>query len=187
MSKALLFLAEGFEEVEAITPADFLRRAGIEVVLVGVGSEAVTGAHGITIEADITLEKLSVQDAENADALVIPGGIPGADNIAAEEKISSLITDFNRSGRLIAAICAAPAVVLGPVGVMDGKKATCYPGFESRFESGTVFSEDRVTEDGNLITSRGPGTAAEFSAAIIKRLEGAEAAESIRKGTLQLF
>ena len=187
MKKVLLFLAEGFEEVEAVTPVDFLRRAGVEVVTVGIGGSRVSGAHGIRIEADTVLPDISdvSKTAEGYDGLVFPGGMPGAENIAAEKIVSELIEAFNARGRIIAAICASPGVVLAGTGVLDGRKATCYPGFESRFPGSARPSEDRVVIDGNIITSRGPGTAAEFSIELIRQLAGDKAAEQIKTGTLQ--
>ena len=187
MKKALLFLAEGFEEVEAITPVDFLRRAGVDVKTVGVGGLDITGGHGIIIKADINISDLSLEEAIEYDAVIVPGGLPGADNVAADNMANLIIKYFSDNEKIVAAICAAPAVVLAPVGALDGKTATCYPGFEKVFGDSADFSPDRVIVDGNLITSRGPGTAAEFSVALIETLAGAEAADQIRKGTLQLF
>ena len=175
-----LLLADGFEEVEAITPADFLRRAGVDVRLVGIGGGVITGGHGIAVTADTTIDEMS----ETPEAVIIPGGMPGAENVAASKKALELIRNTFDAGRLVAAICAAPAVVLQKAGVLAGRKATCYPGFESRFQ-GCVFSADRVVVDGNLITSRGPGTAAEFAVKLVEALAGAEAASDIHRKTLQ--
>ncbi|MBI9105969.1 MAG: DJ-1/PfpI family protein [Spirochaetales bacterium] len=185
MKRVLVFLADGFEEVEAVTPVDFLRRGGIEVVIVGIGGGRITGGHGIEITADIKLSDLGPSEAGSADALVFPGGMPGASNLAAEERVNVLITDFNRQGKLIAAICASPAVILAPTGVLDGRRATCYPGMEKMFGDGTSFSSDRVVIDGNIITSRGPGTAIEFSAAIIGYFNGPEAKADVFAKSLQ--
>lgn len=180
MKKVVLFLADGFEEVEAITPADFLRRSGIDLVLAGVSGKMVTGAHGIKIECDIEVADLD----GDLDGVIIPGGMPGASNIAADKKTVAIIKDALESDILVGAICAAPAVVLGAHGLIEGRMFTCYPGFENSF-SGASFSEDRVVHDGNLITSRGPGTAAEFSEALVEYLCGPEAAEKLHKGTIQ--
>lgn len=185
MKKAFVFLAEGFEEVEAVTPIDFLRRAGIEVASVGVGGERVTGSHGVEIKADIQLSDLNGELAAGADALVFPGGMPGASNLAAEERINALIRDFNSSGRLLAAICASPAVIFAPLGVLNGKTATCYPGMEELFGKDVTFTEERVATDGNIITSRGPGTAIEFSAAVAGYLSGPAAVEELFAKSLQ--
>ena len=180
MKKVVLFLAEGFEEVEAITPADFLRRSGVDLILAGVTGKTVTGAQGIKIECDVEVSQLS----GDWDGVVIPGGMPGASNIAKDEKTVKIISTAMDSGALVAAICAAPAVVLGSKGLIEGKKFTCYPGFETTF-SGSFFSEERVVIDGNLITSRGPGTAAEFSETIVEYLYGKDQRDQIHSGTLQ--
>ncbi|PIU39866.1 MAG: DJ-1 family protein, partial [Candidatus Omnitrophica bacterium CG07_land_8_20_14_0_80_50_8] len=123
---ALIVLADGFEEIEAVTPIDVLRRAGIEVIVAGVGKREVTGAHDITVETDLMLE----QYQGIPDAVVLPGGMPGAANLNQSEALKDLLQKMKRAGKIIAAICASPAVVLAPNGILEGKKATCYPGFE---------------------------------------------------------
>ncbi|MDC7227436.1 MAG: DJ-1/PfpI family protein [Spirochaetales bacterium] len=185
MKKVIIFLAEGFEEVEALTPIDFLRRAEVDVTTVGIGGKSVLSAHGVRVEADTALSELG--NTEIFDGLVCPGGMPGATNIAAADEVTDLIAEFNRQGKTVAAICASPGIVLAGTGVLDGRQATCYPGFEEHFSSKTVFSEKRVVIDGNIITSRGPGTSAEFAIELVKIFADAEAAEAIRKGTLQNF
>lgn len=180
MKRVVVLLAEGFEEVEAVTPIDFLRRAGCEVVVAGVSGVSVTGAHGITLSADASLAECS----GHFDAVVVPGGMPGAANVAASPQAIDLINAVQRGGGIVAAICAAPAVVLAPNGFLGGKKATCYPGFERHFGE-TDFSEDRVVVDGNLITSRGPGTAAEFALQLVRALVGDEAADELHQSTIQ--
>jgi len=175
-----LILAPGFEEVEALTAADFLRRAGVDVKLVGVGAGRIVGSHDIVVEADVSLEDLEGEP----EAVVVPGGMPGAENVAAAEKALEMIRKVHAKGGLVAAICAAPAVVLQPAGVLQGRRVTCYPGFEDRFR-GCSFVEERVVVDGNVVTSRGPGTAAEFSIKLVEILAGPEAAEEIRRKTLQ--
>lgn len=184
MKKIAVLLADGFEEVEGITPIDFLRRAGIEVLVIGVTGQVVTGGHGIEVGADTRVSELSDATIGELDGVVVPGGTKGAENIAASESAMRIVRTCLADGRLVAAICAAPGVVLGGHNLIGGRRFTCYPGFESRVEGGT-FSEERVVEDGNLVTSRGAGTAAEFALAVIRRLEGREAAEQIRQGTLQ--
>ena len=182
MKKAIVLLANGFEEVEAVTPIDFLRRAGIQVVTAGVGGEKITGAHDVKMLADVDVKKAGA----DYDAVVIPGGMPGASNIAASKEADAIIRNFFEKGKLVAAICASPAVVLAPKGILKGKNATCYPGFEKDLTAaGASFLESRVVRDGNLITSRGPGTAAEFAFEIIGYLLGPEAAKPIIEGTLQ--
>jgi 4-methyl-5(b-hydroxyethyl)-thiazole monophosphate biosynthesis len=185
--KAVVFLAEGFEEVEAVTPIDYLRRAGVEVVIAALGrGEIVTGSHGIPVKADVTLEDLLKQGRAVPaawDAVVLPGGLPGADNLAASEALGSFVREMSAAGRWVCAICASPAVVLAPLGVLEGKKFTCYPGMEKAV-SGAHWSGDRVVIDGHIITSRGAGTAGNFAAAVIGKLVSEEAAEKISRSVL---
>ena len=180
MKKVVLFLADGFEEVEAITPADFLRRSGIDLILAGVTGKTVTGAHGIKIECDVEVSEIIGE----LDGVIIPGGMPGASNIAKDEKSLKIIQAALESEILVGAICAAPAVVLGSNGLINGRNFTCYPGFENSF-NGAFFSEKRVVIDNNLITSRGPGTAAEFSESLIEYLCGPEQRDMIHNSTIQ--
>lgn len=175
-----ILLADGFEEVEAITPADFLRRAGLDVRLVGLTGRQVRGGHDIVVSADTTLAELT----QDLDALIIPGGGKGAENIAASPPALDLIRKTHGSGKLVAAICAAPAVVLHKAGILAGRRVTCFPGLESRL-TGCTFSEERVVVDGPVLTSRAAGTSAEFSLAVIELLVGKVKAEEIRVGTLQ--
>ena len=166
MKKAVVLLAEGFEEVEAITPIDYLRRAGIEVTIVGVGGTAIQGGHGIVVRSDIELSKLKGE----ADCVVVPGGGKGAANLAASPEAVALIKERFASGALVAAICAAPAVVLhSACGILKGRRFTGFPGTEKDV-TGANFSEDRVVVDGNLITSRSAGCAGEFARAIVRSL-----------------
>ena len=174
-----LILAPGFEEVEAVTPVDFLRRAGVDVKLFGIGAKRIAGSHGIVVEADAALEEL----ARTPAGLIVPGGMPGAANVAASEKALEVIRGVFAAGGLVAAICAAPVVVLQEAGVLRGRRVTCYPGFENRFR-GCTCVEDRVVVDGNVVTSRGPGTAAEFAVKLVEILKGPAAAEIFQK-TLQ--
>jgi len=185
MKTAAILLADGFEEVEAITPIDFLRRAGIDVTIIGVtggddiGGE-VTGGHGIQVGTDAPVTRT---DELKLDAIIVPGGMPGAENIAASEEAKRLILRIFTEGGLVAAICAAPAVVLDPLGVLKDKQATCYPGFETRFKHAR-YSRERVVRDGTVISSCGPGCAAEFSLAIIQYLIDKDAANEVRWRTL---
>jgi len=185
----VLLLAEGFEEVEAITPADFLRRAGVDLRLVGVTDRVVAGSHGIRVTADTTLAELGAeanQGDQEIEGIIVPGGMPGAANIAASEDALSLVRRLFAAHKLVAAICAAPAVVLTAAGVVKDRKVTCFPGFEERFEgTGARFVPERVVEDRNLITSRGAGTAAEFAVRLIERIVGREEALEIHRRTLQ--
>ncbi|MGH7198114.1 MAG: DJ-1 family glyoxalase III [Candidatus Omnitrophota bacterium] len=171
----LIVLAEGFEEIEAITPIDVLRRAGLEVVVAGVGKREITGSHGITVETDVILE----QYQETPDAVVLPGGMPGASNLKDSQALQDILQKMKKAGRLIGAICASPAVVLSPAGILDGKKATCFPGFESEFSSKVIFSQDRVVRDGQVITSKGPGSALEFALELVSQLVNPEAAKKL--------
>ncbi|MDR0502783.1 MAG: DJ-1/PfpI family protein [Treponema sp.] len=168
--KALVLLADGFEEVEAVTPIDYLRRAGVEVTTASVSADLiVTGRWGgIRITADTVLREIAGSAGE-WDAVILPGGIPGAENLAASKETVALLKEMATAGKLICAICASPAVVLFPLGLLDGKKFTCYPGMEEKLTD-ALWLPDRVVADGNIITSQGAGTAGEFAIAIIEKL-----------------
>ena len=182
-NSAIVLLADGFEEVEAVTSIDFLRRAEIAVTTVAIGSErSVRGSHGIALDADTILAELDPM--VEVDALVLPGGMPGAANLSASSAVTALLARMIDSGRIVAAICAAPAVVLGTHGYLKGRRFTCYPGYEDRVADGNFVAE-QVVEDGTLITSRGPGTAAAFAIAIIHRLVGDTVADRISRQTVQ--
>jgi len=181
MSLVGVILAEGFEEVEAVTPIDFLRRAGIDVVTVALMELQVRGAHGITVAADTSLDRFP----EEADAILIPGGMPGSANIADSGIVRDLVRRFDDQGRLVAAICAAPALVVGGAGILKGRDFTCFPGMEEQAGEGGRYTGDMVTVDGNLITACGAGAAAEFSQAVIAYLTDNENALRIMKTTCQ--
>ena len=182
--KVIVLLADGFEEVEAFTPVDYLRRAGIEVTVAAVGkggsgSLLVTGSHGIQVAADTTLEELSAEkklEPAAWDAVVVPGGLPGADNLAASAETGVFLKSMAGAGKLVCSICASPARALAPLGLLAGKKFTCYPGQEANIRAGDAAGaerlQDRVVIDGNLITSQGAGSAGEFAIAIIAKLVG---------------
>jgi len=184
---AIVLLAEGFEEVEAVTPIDYLRRAGITVTIAAVGGNlSVKGARGITVNADVLLRDIIKQGGTAAfDVVVIPGGMPGATNIAASKEAGALITEMASAGKLVCAICAAPAVVLAPLGLLSGKKFTCYPGMEEKVQGGK-WTDERVAIDGSIITSRGAGTAGEFAIAIIARLLSQVEGDKIAQAVLLL-
>jgi protein deglycase len=185
--KALIFLADGFEEVEAVTPVDYLRRANIKVVMAATGKNAdVMGSHGINFTADTTLETMEKQGELNPggwDCVIIPGGMLGSKNLAACAPVGNFLKKMAGAGKMIAAICAAPAVVLAPLGLLEGKRFTCYPGMEEGLTSGT-WTEDKVVIDGALITSRAAGTAAEFAFALIRILAGDEQENKLRAALL---
>lgn len=176
MKKALIFLAEGFEEMEAVTPLDLLRRAGIDAKFVSLaGTLAVIGSHGITYQADMLFDQ-SV--AEEADMLILPGGMPGSQYLQDNEALGKLLLKFHTEGKFVCAICAAP-MVLGHLGILRGKKATIYPGMEDRLTGATPVAE-KVCRDGNIITGRGPGAAVPFALTLIGALAGQETADKIK-------
>ncbi|MCX7775250.1 MAG: DJ-1/PfpI family protein [Spirochaetaceae bacterium] len=180
MKRALIFLADGFEEVEALTPADYMRRAGIEVILAGIAGKTVKGARGVTVLADAGPEAL----ADTYDAVICPGGMPGARNLAESEKVRTCILRHHAEGRIVAAICASPAYVLeGSCHLLKGKKFTGYPGTEGMVQGGH-YLHDPVVIDGTIITSRGPGTAGAFAIALIDALAGHAKAQEVRQHTL---
>lgn len=183
--KAIVLLAEGFEEVEAITPVDYLRRAGVEVTIAAIGeSAAVTGARGVSVNADMALGRQGWKSAAGPwDAVIIPGGMPGAANLAASKEAGAFITGMAACGKWVCAICASPALVLAPLGLVAGKKFTCYPGMESKVQNG-IWLEAPVVVDGNIITSRGAGTAGAFAVAIISALCGGETGAKIAQSVL---
>ena len=171
-----LFLAEGFEEVEALTPVDFMRRAGIEVTTVGVGGEYITGAHGITVKADVCDSDVSANDAD-IEMVVLPGGMPGTLNLKASAKVNEFIDRAYDKGAFVAAICAAPSI-LGEKGLLKGKMAVCYPGFEDKLLGATVFQAGVIC-DGNIITANAAGAAVDFAAQLIAALKGESAADAV--------
>lgn len=184
MKRSYIFLATGFEEIEALATADVMRRAGMEVALVSVNSDLnVTGANGITVAADCLFE---CGDYSDAEWLICPGGMPGATNLHNHASLNTVLRNhFDKGGR-IAAICAAPAVVLAPLGVLVDRKATCYPGFEEALiVSGASYqASERVVTDGNVITGNGPSSAILFAAAIVSATLGHEAARAVTDGML---
>lgn len=175
-----LFLANGCEEIEALMPLDILRRGGVAVTTVAVGgSDAVVGSHGIRIGADIP--DVLFRDA-TPEAVILPGGMPGSENLAASKTVSTALKVTAKSGGLLCAICAAP-MVLGKYGYLNGKTAICYPGFEKTL-TGAKISEQKVVRDGNVITAAGMGVAAEFGFEILKALKGNDVSERVRRAIL---
>lgn len=180
MKRILLFLAPGFEEIEAIATVDILRRAGLDVHSVSIsGDLKVTGAHGISVEADCLYPEIDFAEAE---MLVLPGGMPGTKNLNGHEGLKAALLQHAKSGKALAAICAAP-MILGQLGLLEGKEATCYPGNEVHLK-GAILSEYMVVQDGNIITASGPGVAAEFALQIVEHFLGEEKMEEISKALL---
>ena len=174
-----MFLAEGFEEIEALAPLDLLRRAGIDVTTVGIGGDSITGAHGITVKADIKDKKVKF---EKIDMVILPGGMPGTKNLDASEVVHKALDRANEQNAYIAAICAAP-MILGKRGDLKGKRAVCYPGFEQYLE-GAVVPESKVAVDGKVITARGMGVALEFGLTLVEALCGADKAAELRASVI---
>lgn len=174
------FLAEGFEEVEALTPIDILRRAGVEVETVSItDNQVVQGAHGIYVLADRILPAIDFDDAE---MIILPGGLPGSTNLDACEELKKGIQQLYDAGKPLAAICAAP-MVFGHMGLLKGRKATCYPGCESNLE-GATYTAALVEQDGQFITGKGPAAAFEFGYTIAEQLVGKEKVQALRDGMI---
>lgn len=175
-----LFFATGTEEAEALVTADIIRRAGLDLQIVSISSDRmVTGAHGIRIETDAVLSDIDFFDAE---LLIFPGGMPGATNFAACADLNERTRDHVYLGRPVAAICAAP-LVLGRLGLLDGKRVTCYPGFEDEL-TGATCTGALVEQDGIFITGKGPAAVFEFGYAIVERLKDKATADALRQGML---
>ena len=178
MNNVYVFLAEGFEEIEALAPVDVMRRAGLEVTLVSVtGNLVVNGAHGIAVGADALFFDV---DYANAALLFLPGGLPGATNLEAHEGLAQLLVNKAQEGILVSAICAAP-LVLGGLGLLNGKRATCYPGFENTMQ-GACYTAEKVTRDGNVFTACGPAAAWDLGFAFVEHFCGADKAAQLREG-----
>lgn len=177
-----VFLADGFEEVEAIAPIDLLRRANVEVKTVSINPDrrSVTGARGVCVMADTSLDNI---DLEAAQMLIFPGGGPGTDALAGCDRLMDILDLAVSENIRIAAICAAPAKILGVRGYLSGRRATCYPGLENRM-TGAIFCEENVVTDGIFTTSRGMGTACEFGIELVSILCGNEKAQEIRKSVV---
>lgn len=180
---SFLFLADGFEEIEALATIDVLRRADIDVTTVSIKHDAVvTGAHGIPVVADVTFKQA---DFGGADWLILPGGMPGASHLHDFGALGDLLRVHAGKGR-IAAICASPAVVLAPTGLLDGRRATCYPGFETALvAAGAIHVADsRVVTDGNIVTANGPSSAIPFALEIVRLTKGDKVAADVAAGML---
>ena len=180
MKKAIVFLANGFEEIEALGTVDILRRGGIEVQTVSITADPiVTGAHQVPVTADTTIDKAVLNDA---DALILPGGMPGASNLNNSETVKEALLQQYREGRIVAAICAAP-MVLGGLGLLKGRNATCYPGFEPQLIGANATGEAVEVSD-NVITGKGPGLVMNFALALVAAIKNDAVAEEVAAGLL---
>ena len=179
MKKVIVFLADGSEEIEALTPVDMLRRAGAEVTFAGAGKKECVCSHGVKIVTDKTAKECA---GESSDMVVLPGGMPGTLNLGADEDVRAITEKAFREGKLVAAICAAPSL-LGAWGMLSGKRAICYPGFEEKL-TGAVIAEEKAVRDGNVITAAGAGAAMDFALMLVCALYGEEASEKLRKAVL---
>ena len=181
MAKVYVFLADGFEDVEALIPIDVLRRGGVEVVTISTTIfPLVESAHGVNIEADLQFDQ---PDYSDADLLMLPGGMPGASNLFEHEGVREVLMTQYKAGKKIAAICASPAVVLAPLGILDGKKATCYPGFEQALDKGgAAYTGDLVTVDGNITTAEGPAAAFPYAYELLTQLVDKQTSDQIAEG-----
>ncbi len=175
MSKVLVPLAEGFEEIEALSIVDILRRADIDVVIAGLKKRQVVGAHGVRVQADAHIKEMKSSDF---DMIVLPGGLPGAINLQKDENVQKLLKDFDDNDKYIGAICAAP-IALQSAGVLK-ESYTCYPSFESNIREEGYKADRNVVSDKNILTSRGPATAMEFALAIVAKLSGAGKSAEIK-------
>ncbi|MDE6099930.1 MAG: DJ-1/PfpI family protein [Paramuribaculum sp.] len=182
MKHSFLFLADGFEEIEAVATVDVLRRCGMTVNTVAINPDGqATGANGVVVTADRTINEVEL-DPET-EWLICPGGMPGASNLASCGKLNEMLTTHYENGGRIAAICASPAVVLAPLGILHGRKATCYPGFESMVESGVMTGDPVVALD-TLVTGNGPGNTIAFALAIAAISLGTQAAGDVASGMM---
>lgn len=176
MAESLIFLATGYEDVEMLTVVDMLRRANIEINMVSItGKLEVTSSHNVIIKANKLFKDT---DIDSADMLILPGGLLGTQNLLAYKPLTDKLIEFNNSGKFLAAVCAAPSI-LGELGILKGKNATCYPGFEEKL-TGAKYQKKPVIRDGNIITSRGMGTCIDFAGEIITTLDSAKKAEEVK-------
>lgn len=179
MKTAVILLATGFEEIESITVIDILRRAGVQLTVAGCIEGPITGSRKMKMLADCSIDEVI---GHHFDLLILPGGQPGTDNLAADSRVKTLLDAIWNKGGLIAAICAAPTI-LASYGFLEGKRATSHPSMQSEMNIGQ-YSEEAVVIDGRVITSRSPGTAMAFAFALVKQLLGADRANMVNKGVL---
>lgn len=178
MSRIGIFMADGCEEIEGLTVVDIARRAQLEIVMISItDKKEVTGSHKVTFLADALASEVNYGEL---DGIVLPGGMPGILKLSADETVNQVVKEFAAAGKLVSAICAAPSV-LGAAGVLKGKRATCHPGFEEKL-TGALTSEEAVVQDGNIITSRGMGTAIPFALEIVRYFKDDAAADEVAKG-----
>lgn len=183
MAKAYVFLADGFEDIEALAPVDILRRGGIDVKTVSINDSAiVTSAHGIQVKADLLFTDA---DLSVADVLMLPGGMPGAKNLDEHEGVRRALVHHAEQQKLIGAICAAP-MVLGHLGLLRGRRATCYPGFDTELD-GATYTAEPCTADGNIITGKGPGASFAYAYRLLEELKGERVVAELKKGMMYEF
>jgi 4-methyl-5(b-hydroxyethyl)-thiazole monophosphate biosynthesis len=182
MSKRVcVLLAPGYEEVEALTPVDYIRRAGMDVDVVSCTEDIIVpSAHQVNVACDTFLDDIKAQDY---DMVVVPGGIPGVPNLCANDKVAQFLQAMNESGKWVTALCAGPKV-LDHAGVLKGRCATCYPGWETKLETIADFKRETVVRDGNTITARGAGAAGYFALALVEALAGKEEADKVKKAVV---
>jgi len=181
MKKVIILLADGFEEIEALTVVDVLRRADIVCDIVSLGDVKVMGSHGIVVKYDKTI---SDGNLDQYDGIILPGGQPGSDNLKEDVRVIELVKDYFATGKLVAAICAAP-IVLAEAGILNGRACTCYPGYEGELDqNNAIVKEDLVVKDENIITSRGPATALEFSYEILNYLGEEKKTKALKEAML---
>lgn len=179
MKKIMMILADGFEEIEALAVVDILRRAEVNCVMVGLSDIDVTGAHGIQVKCDILFDDINLSEYEG---IILPGGMPGALNLKNNIRLTETVKDYHSSGRIVAAICAAP-IVLEKAGIISGKQVTSYPSFRDDLHN-SIYLNDIVAVDGNIITSRGPATAMSFAFEILKALDKENEVEALKEDML---
>lgn len=180
MKRVVMLFADGYETVEALMVVDILRRAGVEVVMTSITEdEKVRSSHNVVVEMDATMDEIDMMEF---DGVILPGGMPGTTNLSESEAVKKALLCMQEAGKIVSAICAAPSV-LGKHGLLNGKKACCYPSFEDAL-MGAQVSESPVVVDGNIVTSRGLGTAMEFAFALLELLEGKEKVEQIKKAII---
>lgn len=178
MAKALVLMAEGFEEIELTSIVDILRRGGVTVTIAGLKDGLITGSRGIKMQPDVTLDSIK----EMYDVIILPGGSPGYVNLGNDRRVLELVNGYYADKKMVAAICAAPSV-LAKAGILAGKKATIFKGMENELKN-AVYVDKPVVEDGNILTSQGPGTAMEFAIELLKRLAGEKKAREVQEKLL---